>query len=53
MAEGSGTRVLLEHSGFEKTENLDFYNGLMHGWVEKFKNIDKLLNATPHANTKA
>src|SRR5262245_22466709 len=32
-----GTDVFLEHSGFAQPENLDFYNGLMHGWVEKFQ----------------
>src|SRR6478735_9273597 len=27
-----GTEVFLEHSGFEKDENLAFYNGFNHGW---------------------
>ena len=40
-----GTKVFLEHSGFAKKENLDFYNGLNHGWVEKLQNIANLLNA--------
>jgi len=48
-----GTEVFLEHSGFEKKENLDFYNGLMHGWVEKLQNIANLLNAAPHGTTNA
>ncbi|MFT3822820.1 MAG: SRPBCC domain-containing protein [Chitinophagaceae bacterium] len=48
-----GTELLLEHSGFEKEENLDFYNGLMHGWEEKFPKIDQLLNAVPHGSTNA
>jgi uncharacterized protein YndB with AHSA1/START domain len=39
-----GTELFLEHTGFAKDENLDFYNGLMHGWVEKLNNIEKLLN---------
>jgi uncharacterized protein YndB with AHSA1/START domain len=40
-----GTEVFLEHSGFAKKENLAFFNGLNHGWVEKLQNIDKLLKA--------
>ena len=48
-----GTEVFLEHSGFAKKENLDFYNGLSHGWVEKLHNIDKLLNALQHGHTNA
>jgi len=48
-----GTELLLEHRGFAKKENLDFYNGLLHGWLEKFQNINKLLNAAQHGNTNA
>jgi uncharacterized protein YndB with AHSA1/START domain len=48
-----GTEVFLEHSGFSKKENLDFYNGLLHGWVEKLQNIDKLLNAAQNGPTNA
>ena len=48
-----GTELFLEHSGFEKKENLAFYEGLMHGWVEKLQNIDKLLKATTHGSTNA
>ena len=48
-----GTEVFLEHSGFAKEENLDFYNGFMHGWVEKLNNIAKLLNTTDHGHAKA
>lgn len=48
-----GTELFLEHSGFAKKENLDFYNGLMHGWVEKLNNIDKLLKAAQHDTTNA
>src|SRR6476620_7637260 len=33
-----GTELFLEHSGFTKEENLNFFNGLKHGWVEKFLN---------------
>ncbi|MDP9081958.1 MAG: SRPBCC domain-containing protein [Bacteroidota bacterium] len=48
-----GTEVFLEHSGFAKDENLDFYNGLLQGWLEKFEKINKLLNATQNADTNA
>jgi uncharacterized protein YndB with AHSA1/START domain len=49
----NGTELFLEHSGFAKKENLDFYSGLNHGWVEKLQKIDKLLNASEHVNTNA
>ncbi len=48
-----GTEVFLEHSGFAKKENLDFYNGLLHGWLEKFDKIANLLNAASHGHTNA
>lgn len=44
-AKDNGTQVHLEHSGFEHPQNFDMYKGLNHGWVEKFQNIEKLLNA--------
>ena len=46
-----GTELFLEHSGFAKEENLNFYNGLMQGWVEKLNKIANLLNAAQHGNT--
>jgi uncharacterized protein YndB with AHSA1/START domain len=49
----NGTEVFLDHRGFDKAENLDMYHGLMHGWLEKFQNIDKLLNAANHGHTNA
>jgi uncharacterized protein YndB with AHSA1/START domain len=48
-----GTELVLEHSGFAKEENLNFFNGLSHGWVEKFQNIANLLKAAQHDATKA
>lgn len=42
----NGTDLLLEHSGFEREENIDFFNGLNHGWVEKLQNISNLINVT-------
>jgi uncharacterized protein YndB with AHSA1/START domain len=53
QATEKGTELFLEHSGFEKAENLGFYDGLLHGWLEKLDNIDKLLNAAPHGHTNA
>lgn len=47
----NGTDLHLEHSGFAKKENLEMYNGLLLGWVEKLQKIDKLLNAAKHGNT--
>jgi uncharacterized protein YndB with AHSA1/START domain len=49
----NGTAVYLEHSGFEKEANLNMYNGLLQGWLEKFDNIAKLINATQHGHTNA
>ena len=48
-----GTELFLEHRGFAKKENLNFYNGLLHGWVEKLNNIAKLLNAAQHGHANA
>ena len=52
-ARNNGTQVSLDHRGFERAENLDMYHGLMHGWLEKFTNIDNLLNANAHGYTNA
>ncbi|TKC03922.1 SRPBCC family protein [Pedobacter frigoris] len=49
----NGTTVVLEHRGFNQEENLDMYHALLHGWLEKFQNIDKLLKATDHGHTNA
>jgi uncharacterized protein YndB with AHSA1/START domain len=49
----NGTALLLEHSGFEKPENYDFYSGLNHGWIEKFQNIEKLLASAKHDTANA
>ena len=49
----TGTELFLEHSGFEREENLNFFNGLNHGWVEKLQNIANLLIAAQHDATKA
>ena len=53
VAKDNGTELLLDHSGFDKEENLNFYNGLDHGWVEKLNNIAKLINTAKHGNTHA
>lgn len=41
----NGTELFLEHSGFTKEENLNFYNGLNHGWPEKLQKIVNLLHS--------
>lgn len=43
-----GTTLFLEHSGFSKKENLNFYNGLTDGWLEKLHKIAGLLNTAQH-----
>src|SRR5688572_18217901 len=48
-----GTQLFLEHSGFAKAENLDIYNGLTKGWIEKLQKISNLLNPTHLGTTKA
>lgn len=48
-----GTQLSLDHSGFEKEENLNFYKGLADGWLEKFPKIAGLLNAAAHGTPKA
>ncbi|MDQ6480514.1 SRPBCC domain-containing protein [Dyadobacter sp. LHD-138] len=48
-----GTALYLEHSGFEKEENLSFYNGLTDGWLKNLQKIANLLNAAPNGNTNA
>lgn len=48
-----GTDVFLEHSGFDKEENLNFFNGLNQGWLEKFEKIATLLNTAQQDTTKA
>lgn len=52
-ATDKGTELFLEHSGFAKEENLNFYNGLTNGWLEKFPRIADLLNAAQHVNPNA
>jgi uncharacterized protein YndB with AHSA1/START domain len=46
-----GTALFLEHRGFEKAENLSFFNGMNKGWAEKLENIDKLLKAAQQDHT--
>jgi uncharacterized protein YndB with AHSA1/START domain len=49
----NGTQLFLEHSGFAKKEDLNFYEGLIQGWVEKLHKIAELLNTLHHGNTNA
>jgi uncharacterized protein YndB with AHSA1/START domain len=48
-----GTELFLEHSGFEREENLSFYNGLTDGWLKNLQKIANHLNAAPNGNTNA
>ena len=48
-----GTELFLEHSGFGKLENLNFYGGMNDGWVKQVQKITDHLNALQHGNTKA
>ncbi|HMH22176.1 MAG TPA: SRPBCC domain-containing protein [Puia sp.] len=48
-----GTELFLEHSGFTKIENLNFYNGLIDGWLKNIQKIADRLNAAQHGNTNA
>jgi uncharacterized protein YndB with AHSA1/START domain len=52
-ATDKGTELFLEHSGFAKEENLNFYNGLANGWIEKLQKIADLLNTAQHVNPNA
>jgi uncharacterized protein YndB with AHSA1/START domain len=52
-AKDKGTELFLEHSGFEKEENLEFYKGLTDGWLKKMQKIANLLNAAQHDTTKS
>ncbi|MEO5893628.1 MAG: SRPBCC domain-containing protein [Ferruginibacter sp.] len=51
QAKDKGTDLFLDHSGFDKKENQNFYDGLNHGWVEKFNKIEELLKAAHHGTT--
>ena len=48
-----GTSLHLDHSGFSRKENLEFYNRLLHGWLEKFDNIAGLLKVDAHVKVNA
>lgn len=52
-ATDKGTQLFLEHSGFQKEENIAFYNGLTEGWKEKLEMIDTLLKTPQHGHTHA
>lgn len=47
-----GTELFLEHSGFAKKENLNFYDSLLHGWTEKLEKIANLLNTLHHGQNE-
>ena len=38
-----GTELFLEHSGFEKIENVSLFNAMNGGWLKNIQKIDELL----------
>jgi uncharacterized protein YndB with AHSA1/START domain len=48
-----GTELFLEHSGFDKPENLNFYHGMTDGWQKNIQKIANHLNATQNGNANA
>lgn len=48
-----GTDLFLEHSGFDKEENLGFFTGMTQGWQELVAKMETLLNATRHGTVNA
>jgi uncharacterized protein YndB with AHSA1/START domain len=50
---GTGTALFLDHSGFDKEENLSFYTGMTDGWAKNAQKMTNLLNASSHDTTAA
>ena len=48
-----GTELFLEHSGFGKLENVNFFAGMNDGWIKQVQKITDHLNALQHGNSKA
>jgi uncharacterized protein YndB with AHSA1/START domain len=48
-----GTNLFLEHSGFGKTEHVNFFPGMTDGWLKNVQKIMNHLNTTKHGTTKA
>jgi uncharacterized protein YndB with AHSA1/START domain len=48
-----GTDLFLEHSGLGKEENLNFFNGMSHGWLKNLQKIADRLNAAQHGHANA
>jgi uncharacterized protein YndB with AHSA1/START domain len=48
-----GTELHLEHSGFNKKDNLTIYSALTDGWLKNLNKIANLLNTSTYGNTKA
>jgi len=46
-----GTRLLLEHSGFKKLEDLNLYALMDAGWLKNIHKIAELINAAKHGTT--
>jgi uncharacterized protein YndB with AHSA1/START domain len=48
-----GTDLFLEHSGFDKEENLNFYIGMTDGWLKNLEKMAKHLNTAQYGTTNA
>jgi uncharacterized protein YndB with AHSA1/START domain len=48
-----GTELFLEHSGFGKLENVNFFAGMNDGWIKQVQKITDHLNTLQHGNSKA
>jgi uncharacterized protein YndB with AHSA1/START domain len=48
-----GTELFLEHGGFGKLENVNFFAGMNDGWIKQVQKITDHLNALQHGNSKA
>ncbi len=51
VEEAKGTRLLLEHTGFDEVKNLVLQAGMTEGWVKHVQKIIDHLNAAPHGTT--
>jgi uncharacterized protein YndB with AHSA1/START domain len=48
VANDKGTELFLEHSGFGKNENVNFYTGMTDGWLKNVQKITNHLKAAQH-----
>ena len=53
VEEANGTRLLLEHTGFDEAKNLVLHAGMTDGWVKHVQKITDHLNASQYGTTNA